>query len=122
MEIEEQKIDGILCIKISGRIDAYTSERLEEEINSIINSGKLYFLVNFENVKYISSSGLRVLLGAYKTLSKHGGKIRLSQIPDEVLRVFTMAGFDKIFEIYPEDREALRGFKNTPQSGAKEAA
>lgn len=110
MEIEEKKINEMILLKLSGRIDAYTSERLEEELDSIINSGKCKFVVNFENVKYISSAGLRVFLGAHKKVFDSGGKIKFSQMPDHVLKIFTLAGFDKIFDIHAGDKEALQEF------------
>ncbi|HBQ20550.1 MAG: hypothetical protein A2Z91_07185 [Deltaproteobacteria bacterium GWA2_38_16] len=111
MEIQERKVADIILLDLSGRIDAFTSEKLEEELNSIINTGKRKFIINFDKVTYISSSGLRVFLGAYKKLSDHKGAIRFSNMQDTVLKVFALAGFDKIFDIYSTETEAMNGFK-----------
>src|SRR3989338_6857136 len=107
MEIQERKVADIILLDLSGRIDAFTSE----ELNSIINTGKRKFIINFDKVTYISSSGLRVFLGAYKKLSDHKGGIRFSNMQDTVLKVFALAGFDKIFDIYSTETEAMNGFK-----------
>ncbi|OGQ16845.1 MAG: hypothetical protein A3B70_07355 [Deltaproteobacteria bacterium RIFCSPHIGHO2_02_FULL_40_11] len=111
MEIQEKKINDIVVLRLSGRIDAFTSEKLEEEINSIMNTGQTKFIVNFEDVNYISSSGLRVFLGAYKTLLQNKGVLRFSAMPDPVLKIFALAGFDKIFGIYPTDQKAIEDFE-----------
>ena len=118
MNIEEKKIDDVILLQLTGRIDAFTAEKLEEELDSIINSWKLKFVINFGQVNYISSSGLRVFLGAYKRLNDTGGKILFSKMTEPVLKVFSMAGFDKLFKIYSSDEDALQTLKTERKKAA----
>lgn len=111
MNIEEKKVGDVILLKISGRIDAFTSEKLEEEIASIINAGKLQFVINFGAVNYISSAGLRVFLGTHKRLTENKGELKFAEVSDEILKVLQLVGFDKIFEIYPTENEAVSDFK-----------
>lgn len=120
MDIQERKQGEIILLDLAGRIDSFTSERLEEELTSIINTGKKKFVINFRGVNYISSTGLRVFLGAYKKLSEYEGQMKFSNMPDPVLKVFAIAGFDKIFEIYSDESDALQDF--SPSKKMKEAA
>lgn len=113
MNIEEKKMGAVILLKLSGRIDAFTSEKLEEEIGSIINAGKLQFIINFGEVNYISSAGLRVFLGTHKRLNENKGEMKFVEVSDEVLKVFQLVGFDKIFEIYSSENEALSNFKRS---------
>ncbi|MBI4041228.1 MAG: STAS domain-containing protein [Deltaproteobacteria bacterium] len=110
MNIQERKVNNIILLTLSGRIDAFTAEKLDEELNSIINTGNLHFVVNLTEVSYISSAGLRVFLGAYKKLLKNQGKIYFTNMPEPILKIFSLAGFDKIFEIFTSEREALKQF------------
>jgi anti-sigma B factor antagonist/stage II sporulation protein AA (anti-sigma F factor antagonist) len=118
MNIEEKKFGNVILLKLSGRIDAFTAERLEEEISSIINAGKLQFVMNFGDVNYISSAGLRVFLSTHKRLSENKGDMKFTDVSDEILKVFQLVGFDKIFEIYSSDNEALSNFKRIKDRAA----
>ncbi len=118
MNIEEKKSGNVILLKLSGRIDAFTSERLEEEISSIINAGKLQFVINFGDVNYISSAGLRVFLGTHKRLNENKGEMKFTGVSDEILKVFQLVGFDKIFEIYSSENEALSNFKRIKDRAA----
>ncbi len=120
MDIQTKKAGEVIVLEIGGRIDAFTCEKLESELHSIMNAGKLKFIVNFEKANYISSSGLRVFLGAYKKLSENKGQIKFSNMPDPVLKVFALAGFDKIFEIYSTEKEALEEFNEKVAESKKQ--
>ena len=120
MDIQTKKAGEVIVLEISGRIDAFTSEKLESELHSIMNAGKLKFVINFEKTNYISSSGLRVFLGAHKKLSENKGQIKFSNMPDPVLKVFALAGFDKIFEIHSTEKEALEEFHEIEEGFKKQ--
>ncbi len=85
-------------VKIEGRIDANTSPELEKIISDLINSGHENVVVDFAQVNYISSSGLRVFLVAAKLLDPKGIKLKLINMPDFIKEVFDIAGFTVIFE------------------------
>lgn len=90
---QEEKIKIIL----KGRLDTTTSPQLEEEIKKLSNS-KIYQF-DFQDLEYISSAGLRVLLSAYKTLNKNGGSMNLIHLNKDVMEVFEITGFKKLFQL-----------------------
>lgn len=100
MEITSSKVNNYFEIKLNGRLDSNTSLRLEKDIVSIIENGEENILVNFKDLQYISSSGLRVFLVAAKMLEEKGKKINLCNMRDYVREVFDIAGFSAIFNIY----------------------
>lgn len=100
MEITSSKVSNYFEIKLNGRLDSNTSLRLEKDIVSIIENGEENILVNFKDLQYISSSGLRVFLVAAKMLEEKGKKINLCNMRDYVREVFDIAGFSAIFNIY----------------------
>lgn len=110
MKIEEKKKGQVLVLYVSERLDTFTAPELEKKITDLIDSGEQNLLLNFERLDYISSSGLRVLIGMAKKIKAKGGKFLLCSMGDMIRRVIEMAGFDKILSLYGSEDEALKQF------------
>ncbi|MFH1312412.1 MAG: STAS domain-containing protein [Candidatus Eisenbacteria bacterium] len=82
-------------VVMSGRFDAAQVEKAQAEFEKISKSS----VVDFENLEYISSGGLSVLLSTQKRLSEAGHQLRLKNMNKHIREVFQYAGFDMIFEI-----------------------
>lgn len=108
MEIHEDTIDGHTVVSLAGQIDSTASQEFEEELVTIIDRGTHTMIVDFLNVKFISSAGLRVLLLAAKKVKPYGGKIVLSNLAKDVKEVFDISGFSSIFTIYDTKEDALK--------------
>ena len=84
-------------VTLEGRLDTTTAPQLENELKSFMESvSSLVF--DFENLEYISSAGLRVLLTAQKFMSKQGS-MKLIHVNDLVMEVFEVTGFSDILNI-----------------------
>ncbi len=94
----EKKLEGTVgTLHLSGRIDTTTSPQLDAEIKEDIEQiSKL--VLDFTDVAYISSAGLRVLLTAQKTMSKKDG-MELCGVGEAVSEVFEITGFSDILTI-----------------------
>ena len=79
----------VLSIALDGRLDTNTAPELESFIAENY-SGKESIVIDCEKLSYISSAGLRVLLGAQK---KTKGKMKLKNVCELVMEVFEMTGF-----------------------------
>ena len=110
MEITEKEEQGISIFKLSGRLDSNTSPGLEEKIVQAINSGTREMVIDFQDLDYISSAGLRVILKTTKDLKRVDGKIILHSMQDYVREVFEISGFDTFLPIVPTLDEALKQF------------
>lgn len=66
--------------------------------------------MNFKELEYISSAGLRVLLSTAKQLEPSGGGIRICTLNDVVREVFDISGFVTILNLFADETEALDGF------------
>ena len=111
MEIHEGKKDGVVILDLNGRLDALTSNSLEEKFLTLIEAQEKHFAVNFLHVNYISSGGLRVLLKAAKILKKANGRIVLFGLKDYIKEIFELAGFVSLFSIYSDEALALQSFQ-----------
>ena len=87
-----------LTVDVSGRIDTVTSPELENGVKDSLD-GITKIVLNFEQVEYISSSGLRVLLSLHKTMTAKGGELVISKPAEMVTEVFEVTGFADILTI-----------------------
>ena len=107
MEITTAIKENATILTITGRIDTATAPALEQAINREIENGHRSLLLNFSQVTYISSGGLRVLLATAKKLRNTGDRYALCCLAAEVQKVLKLAGFTTIFSIYSTEAEAL---------------
>jgi anti-sigma B factor antagonist len=110
MEIIEEKQDAISIFKLNGRLDSNTSQGFEKKIFDAISDGSKNIIVDFKDLDYISSAGLRVILKATKALNREEGKIMLCAMQDYVKEVFEIAGFDSFLPIVGTMDEAIKSF------------
>lgn len=110
MNIIEEKHDRVSAFRVQGRLDSNTSPEFEKRIFDAISNGSRNLVVDFKDLDYISSAGLRVILKATKALKREDGKIMLCAMQDYVKEVFEIAGFDSFLPIAPTLEDALRSF------------
>jgi anti-sigma B factor antagonist len=110
MEIIEEIQNNINIFKLNGRLDSNTSQGFEKKIFQAISDGSKNMIIDFKDLDYISSAGLRVLLKATKTLKREEGQIMLCSMQDYVKEVFEIAGFDSFLPIVGTMDEALNAF------------
>jgi anti-sigma B factor antagonist len=110
MEIIEEKQGGINIFKLNGRLDSNTSQGFEKKLFQAISDGSKTMVVDFKDLDYISSAGLRVILKATKAIKREDGRIMLCSMQDYVKEVFEIAGFDSFLPIVATMDEALDSF------------
>lgn len=110
MEIIYKSAGDIKIVPLKGSIDAYSSKDVKNSINALIDEGSVRIVVNFDDVDYISSSGLRVMLASLKRLKEVQGDLKLACLKPHLKDVFDIAGFTPLFEIYSREDEAISSF------------
>ena len=110
MKIETRESQGIQIVAFEGNLDTNTSPEAESKINELINAGKQKLLVNFEQLNFISSAGLRVLLATVKKLNASSGDLRICALNATVQEVFDISGFVTILSVKSTEEEALSSF------------
>ena len=98
MNISKSYNEKELTLAIEGRIDTLSSKELETEINGEIGNFDS-LIIDFADLDYISSAGLRVLIVTQKKLMKTNTSVTIKNVNDEVRKVFQITGFDKILTI-----------------------
>lgn len=110
MDIQQTTHDGVTVLAPSGRIDTTTSGRVEERVRRTVDEGARDLVIDFSNVEYISSAGLRVLLVLAKRMRDLDGRLVLCSMPESVRQVFRLAGFMPLFKVEPSQEAAVATF------------
>lgn len=97
MNIVTNKADDKLTIAVSGRLDTITAPQLEAEVSASL-SGVKELIFDLQELSYISSAGLRVLLSAQKIMNRQGS-MTIRNVCPEVLEIFEVTGFVEILNI-----------------------
>ena len=98
MEITKNYNGKELTLSVEGRVDTITSKELEQEINDELDNFDS-LIIDFTELKYISSAGLRVLIATQKKLQQENIPFVIKNVNDTVGEIFRMSGFDKILKI-----------------------
>ena len=97
MNINIEKLENSTIFKLEGRLDTVTAPELEQVIN---NEGEALknLVLDFSGINYISSAGLRVLLGTQKKMNAQGS-MELINVSKDVMDILEMTGFAEVLVI-----------------------
>lgn len=107
MEVTIRDESDTKIIMLQGKLDTNSTPDVESEINSLLDSGTNKLLINFENLSYISSTGLRLLLATAKRLQSSEGDLRVCSLNEMATEVFELSGFTSIINVFASEQEAL---------------
>jgi anti-sigma B factor antagonist len=94
-------------IEVAGEIDVYTAPRLREQIVQLVDEGKYHLIVDMENVEFLDSTGLGVLVGGLKRVRAHDGSLHLVCTQERILKIFRITGLTKVFPLHGSVAEAV---------------
>lgn len=99
MTIEKKENGSEITLLPAGRLDTTTAPQLEEQINAVTENAERLIL-DFQELEYLSSAGLRVLLAAHKVFMKRGsGEMIIRHVNETIQEVFEVTGFMDIFNV-----------------------
>ncbi|MCM1135217.1 MAG: STAS domain-containing protein [Clostridium sp.] len=97
MTIKIKRDKKTLTVELEGRLDTNTSPHLEAELKKNIDQAE-ELIIDMQNLAYISSAGLRVLLAAQKVMNRQGS-MKIINANEEIMDVFDVTGFVDILTI-----------------------
>ena len=114
MDITTRTQNGITLVVFAGSLDSNTSPKAQQALDGMLAAGARKMVVDCTALDYISSAGLRVLLGTTKRRRGGGGgagsALRLFGLNDTVREVFDISGFSTILAVFATEADALKGF------------
>ena len=108
MEISTVPFKRCDMVKVTGRIDSATAPQFFDAFNKIMDNGKYRIVFNMNDVTFISSAGLRVLISTQKNCKRYNrGELVLSNLPENIRAALELAGFTALFRIFETEVEAV---------------
>lgn len=110
MDITTRTQHDVTIVALRGNLDSRTSPEAQQALDGIVAGGGQKIVVDCTALDYISSAGLRVLLGTTKRVRGAGGALHLFGLNQSVQEVFDISGFSTILTVFAAEADALKGF------------
>ena len=107
MDVTFDRDDGILFVSVSGRLDAASAAGFLEAVNAEIGNDDRAVIMDFENLDYLGSAGLRVVFMTASELEKRGAGFALCSPPKPVAKVIRLSGMEQLIPVHPSRADAL---------------
>ena len=110
MEIEQRIEGSVTIVSPHQKLDTGTAPMAGQTFSDLMNHGAQRIVVDFSDVPYITSAGLRVLLATAKQLRAKGGELRVCALNEAVQEVFEISGFNTLLPVFASPADAVREF------------
>lgn len=112
MNIWQQPLSHhIWLVGVNGRLDQSLNPKLEETLKGLLEQQQYQLIVDLSETNYINSGGLRALVSAWRRTHENSGNLVICGLSERLQEIFTIVGFDKVFQIYPDQAAALKSFQ-----------
>jgi anti-sigma B factor antagonist len=111
MEVTTTQYKHSDLVKVSGRVDSATSPQLAEVLEAITSDGRYKIILDMEELEYMSSAGLRVMISTQKTCKRYNrGEVVLTNVPERIYEALELAGFVPLFKFFDNSLDAVGHF------------
>ena len=97
MNLTDSKLGKAAVVEVTGRMDASSSPVFEAHCDKLIAKGETVFVLDFEDLEYLSSAGLRSILTILKKVKPRGGKVVICGAKGTAKEIFDISGFSSMF-------------------------
>ncbi len=108
MQLNYQVIENNLILQPIGELDHHVAEGIRLEMDDLIAKKRSKNLVfDLKGLNFMDSSGIGVIMGRYKSISKMGGKVAVINVSEKIDKIFTLSGLYRIVDKCESLQEAL---------------
>jgi anti-anti-sigma factor len=107
LELTNRKLENAEVVAAKGRIDSTTSRLLEAHCRGLLGAGCKCVVFDFNDLQFLSSEGLRTILGLSKHIQARGGKLIFTGIQGSIRDMFDIAGFLDAFPVVDQVESSL---------------
>lgn len=110
MEINIKPYRRVAMVTINGRVDSASASIFEETLQGLIREGNRNLILDMQDVGFLSSSGLRVLVTIQKRVRELGGDVSLAQPSTRTRESLEIAGLEGFFRIHSDRESAIASY------------
>jgi anti-sigma B factor antagonist len=108
--LNQRPVANAHVLSVAGKIDARTMGDFEDGIRALMNAGHYNVVIDFEEVPFISSAGLGILMSVIEEIREANGDLVLASVVSEVYRIFDLLEFTTLFKFFDTVDEAIAAF------------
>ncbi len=114
-----RQVGDVALVDFHGRITlGENTGILREEVRSLLADGKKNILLNMQNVSYVDSGGLGELVGAFTTVAKEGGSVKLLHLQGKMKDLLQITKLHTVFATFDDEQKAVESFQTTSTAKA----
>jgi len=110
MELSVKPLKQVDVVSVTGRVDSSNSGEFETALKGLLARGRHKLVLDFEQLDYISSSGLRTMVTALKGARNSGGDVVIVKANDKIRDTLSLVGFQSLFVQYDNLLDAVDAF------------
>jgi anti-sigma B factor antagonist len=107
MNINYKDIRNHKVILLDGDIDYFCVSELKNAVFKLINDRTPSIILDLNHVEYMDSSGIGLIVTAYKVMSQYGGRMSLINVQDDVMKLLKLTTIDSLMSIYKNEQEIV---------------
>jgi stage II sporulation protein AA (anti-sigma F factor antagonist) len=112
LQVELQQHRDVLIVRLRGELDHHTADIVRFKMEDAFLRGRCrHVVLNLQDLSFMDSSGLGVVLGRYKLVKSQGGQLAVCAAQPAVKRLFELSGLFKILPFHDSERSALAGLE-----------
>lgn len=111
MKIKKRQEGEVMILDLSGKIMGGDDfDLFNNTIKDLVNDGFVDIVLNMKGVKWINSTGLGLMVSAYTSLVKQGGRMKVCEVSDRIDNILHVTQLELIFETFEKEADALGSF------------
>jgi anti-sigma B factor antagonist len=108
LSVSDTEVNGVTVVRAAGRLTLSDSNgALKNAVNTLVEAGRVRFVLNLEGVPYVDSSGLGEIASAHVTVSRTGGRLLLAAVNERVLEALTVTKLMRVLTAAPDEQAAI---------------
>jgi anti-sigma B factor antagonist len=112
MDISERSVGNATIVDLNGKLNlGDATQRLHDKVNSLIQQGQKNIVLNLRDVSSVDSGGLGELVRTLTTMQKHGGSLKVANLPKRIEDLLVMTRLVTVFETFEDENAAVNSFK-----------
>jgi anti-sigma B factor antagonist len=112
VKIKQRSRDDVTILDISGKIMGGDDfDLFNNTIKALVSEGKVDIVLNLSKVKWINSTGLGLMVSAYTSLVKQGGRMKIAEVSERIDNILHVTQLELIFETFDDEEKAVASFE-----------
>ena len=100
MSVTVESSGNLIIAYLIGELDHHTSAETREKIDNVISYKKpQHLILDFKNVTFMDSSGIGLVMGRYRNISKTGGELHITGTSPQIYKVMKLAGIERLAKL-----------------------